>query len=57
MIDNPLEGDEKVAVVCHSTLIAAVTAGGFEGTGAQAELKDYVWTANAEVLPVETENL
>ena len=36
--EHPLESDEKIAVVCHSKLIASVTAGGFTGTGASAKL-------------------
>ena len=44
LAENPLGEDEKVAVVCHSKLIASVTASGFEGEGATSKLKDYVWT-------------
>ena len=53
LASHPLEGDEKIAVVCHSKFIAAITADGFEGEGASSKLTNYVWTQNAEVLPVE----
>lgn len=55
--DNPLEDDEKVAVVTHSKLIAALTAKGFTGTGADARIYGYAWTENAEVLGIETDSL
>ena len=55
--ENPLEEDEKVAVVTHSKLIAALTAKGFTGTGADARIYGYAWTENAEVLGIETESL
>ena len=55
--DNPLEEDEKVAVVTHSKLIAALTAKGFTGTGADARIYGYAWTENAEVLGIETDSL
>ena len=51
--ENPLQGDEKIAVVCHSKLIAATTADGFEGEGALSKLTNFVWTKNAEVLPID----
>ena len=57
LAEHPLEGDEKIAVVCHSKLIAAVTAGGFSGVGASSKLTDFVWTANSEVLPIEDAGL
>ena len=44
LVENQLGEGEKVAVVCHSKLIASVTASGFEGAGATSKLKDYVWT-------------
>ena len=44
LVQNPLGEDEKVAVVCHSQLIASVTASGFEGEGATSKLTDHVWT-------------
>ena len=50
---HPIKKNEKIAVVCHSKLIASVTADGFKGKGATAELTNYIWTKNAEVLPVE----
>lgn len=55
--DNPLADDEKVAVVTHSKLIAALTAKGFTGTGADARIYGYAWTENAEVLGIETDSL
>ena len=55
--ENLLEEDEKVAVVTHSKLIAALTAKGFTGTGADARIYGYAWTENAEVLGIETESL
>ena len=55
--ENPLEEDEKVAVVTHSKPIAALTAKGFTGTGADARIYGYAWTENAEVLGIETESL
>ena len=53
LAQHNLADDERVAVVCHSKLIAACTASGVDGVGAQAQLVDYVWTKNAEILPVE----
>ena len=49
----PVEGDERVAVVCHSKLIAALTASGVDGAGAEARLADFIWTKNAEILPID----
>ena len=57
LIDNPLEDDEKVAVVTHSKLIAALTAKGYTGTGADARIYGYFFPENAEVLGIETESL
>ena len=53
LAQHNLVDDERVAVVCHSKLIAACTASGVDGVGAEAQLVDYVWTKNAEILPVE----
>ena len=50
---NPLDGDEKIAVVCPSQLIASVTADGVIGEGASSEVTNFIWTKNAEVLPVD----
>ena len=30
---HPVQGDEKIAVVCHSQVIASMTADGYEGEG------------------------
>lgn len=49
----PLEGDEKMAVVCHSQLIAGATADGFTGEGPTAVLTNKIWTENAQALPIE----
>ena len=51
---HPVEGDEKIPVVCHSQLIASVTADGIEDEGTpQERFTNFIWTANAEVLPVD----
>jgi len=42
---------KKVAVVCHSKLISALTASGVEGKGAQSKLIDFTWTQNCEICP------
>ncbi len=52
---HPLVGDEKIAIVCHSQLISSVTADGYEGEGAQSVMTNFIWTKNAEVLPVDIE--
>jgi len=41
---NPCNEDEKIAVVCHSMLIASMTCKGLDPTDTFKGLKDYVWT-------------
>ena len=40
----PLQGDEKLAVVCHSQMISAMTAEGFTGEGVTAKMTNFIWT-------------
>lgn len=47
---NPLPEGKKIAVVCHSTLIAALTSKGLDPS-TEKGLKDYTWTANCQLLP------
>ena len=42
--NNPLQGDEKLAIVCHSQFIAGCTADGFSGEGNSAQLTNFIWT-------------
>jgi hypothetical protein len=43
---NPLEGQQKYAVVCHSMIIAALTADGVteEPKEGPSGLKNHTWT-------------
>lgn len=50
---HPIKKNERVAVVCHSKLIASITADGVKGKGAAAKLNNFIWTKNAEVLPID----
>ena len=50
---NPLEGDEKTAVVCHSQWIAGATADGYTGEGQSAVLTNQIWMQNAQACPYE----
>ena len=54
---HPVEGAERIAVVCHSQLIACLTATGVEGSGASSKLVGFHWAQNGEVYPIETEEL
>lgn len=45
---NPVSEDEKIAVVCHSQIIAGMTASGVDDKG---QFKDFVWTQNCQQLP------
>ena len=47
---NPLAGGQKNAIVCHSMLIATMTAEGLDENDKMG-YKNYVWTANCQVLP------
>ena len=53
LLANPVEGDEKIGFVTHSTLIAAVTADGFEGEGRDAHLTNFLFPANCEIVPLD----
>jgi hypothetical protein len=46
---NTVKNDEKIAMVCHSKLIAAVTATGV----ANEKLEGYYWMNNCEIQPFE----
>lgn len=45
---NPVNADEKIAVVCHSKIIAGMTAKGVDSDG---KLKDFFWPENCQQLP------
>jgi len=51
--ENPVEGDERIVLVCHSQLISALTSSGYEHVDGAYRFKDFVWTQNTEVLPLE----
>jgi len=42
---NPLEGDEKFAIVCHSMIIATLTAEGLDESDKMG-FKNYKWLMN-----------
>lgn len=42
---NPLEGDEKYAIVCHSMIIATLTAEGLDESDKMG-YKNYKWLHN-----------
>ena len=46
---NNVSEDAKVAVVCHSKLISALTASSVEGSGPDSQLKDFTWFSNCEI--------
>ena len=48
---NPLEGQEKYAVISHSRIIATLTATGYREE--DDSLVDYVWFKNCEMRPYE----
>ena len=50
---HPLEADEKIVVVSHSTLLSSLTASGYTGEGATSKLKDHIWPSNCEVMPLD----
>ena len=43
---NPLKDGEKMAIVCHSMFIAALTCDKFEGFGDHSHLVNYTWLLN-----------
>lgn len=47
---NPLQGDQKYGVVCHSMIIATMTSEGPDPSDKRG-LKNYTWTANCQLLP------
>jgi len=47
---NPVEGDEKIAIVCHSHIIAAMTADGVDLADKRG-YTGYTWTDNCQLLP------
>jgi hypothetical protein len=47
---NPLEDQEKYGVVCHSMIIAALTASGHDPTHPKG-LANYTWLSNCQLLP------
>jgi hypothetical protein len=53
---NPVSDDERIAVVCHSMLIASLTASGVEPSTESwdwcgEKLKDFYWMNNCEIQP------
>ena len=42
---NQLKGDEKYGIVCHSMIIATLTAKGIDETDKMG-FKDYIWLQN-----------
>ena len=51
---HPLKATEKIGVVCHSQLIACLTATGVEGKGHSSKLVNFHWAQNGEIYPIET---
>ena len=47
---NPLNGQQKYGVVCHSMIIATLTSSGLDPNDKKG-LKDYVWMQNCQLLP------
>ena len=47
---NPLTGDEKFGIVCHSQLIATMTAEGLDENDSKG-FKGYTWAENCQLLP------
>ena len=54
---NCADEGEKIAVVCHFMVIAALTATGVSGSGNESELKECHWAQNAEIVPMNIEDL
>lgn len=46
---NPLQGDEKYGIVCHSMIIATLTAKGLDENDKMG-FKDYKWLQNCQSL-------
>ena len=49
---NPIQGDERIAVVCHSRVIAAMTATGVgpdPENAAKDKLQGFYWMNNCEI--------
>jgi hypothetical protein len=51
---NPVKEDEKIAVVCHSRLIASMTASGvgpndIDHAKGEAVLQDFYFPSNCEI--------
>ena len=42
---DPVEGDQKYGVVCHSMIMAALTAEGLDDSD-RTGFKDYIWPEN-----------
>ena len=49
---NPLQDQEKYAVVCHSMIIAALTASGLDPNHPKG-LANCTWLSNCQLLPFE----
>lgn len=53
LTSNPVKGDEKIAIVCHSHLIAAITSDGPDASERRG-FTGYYWTQNCQLLPFTT---
>jgi len=42
---NPMQGDEKIAIVCHSYIMATMTAEGLDEND-KIGFKGYTWPSN-----------
>ena len=49
---NPLQGEQKHAIVCHSMIMATLTSAGADPADKYG-LKDYTWPANCQLLPYD----
>ena len=47
---NPMQGDEKIAIVCHSFIMAAMTAEGLD-KNEKYGFKGFIWPQNCQLLP------
>ena len=52
----PLQEGYRHAIVCHSQIMATLTASGEDANDVKG-LKDYVWTKNCQLLPYNNEKL
>lgn len=47
---NPVEGDQKIAIVSHSMIMATMTAEGLDENDIRG-FKNYIWPQNCQLLP------